>query len=208
MKLLMELLSTILQVAVCTLIPFVVFLFRRDKGVSFRSYIGLTRPTGKSMRYVIVSSLLFVLAGIGLTIIDPDVRQAVLSPVSVTGKLRLMGLSSSTVLTLLLIALVKTSLAEEIFFRGFVAKRLVAAIGFTWGNLAQAAVFGLVHFFLFKALTNATIFPLVVMFLLSGFAGWTIGYIKEKYANGSIIPGWCAHAVGNTISYAVIAFIL
>jgi len=50
--------------------------------------------------------------------------------------------------------------------------------------------------------------PLAIIFTVSSFDGWTIGYVKEKYAHGSVVPGWVAHGVGNTISYFVLAFVM
>jgi len=207
-QLLNEFISTILQLIVFTLIPFLFFLFRKDKSVLFFKYIGLYKPTGKSIIYVIGASLLIVVTGIGLTFIDEGIKQAVLSPNSVTGKLRLMGFNATSVSILLIIALFKTSLAEEILFRGFIAKQLINKLGFNIGNMLQAIIFGIIHFLLIGALTNTTFIPLTIIFAFSSFAGWTIGYIKEKYAYGSIIPGWVAHGLGNTISYFILAFII
>ncbi|MDQ3049528.1 MAG: CPBP family intramembrane metalloprotease [Bacteroidota bacterium] len=206
--LLNESISTILQLIVFSVIPFLFFLFKKDKSLTFFKYIGLYEPTRKSIIYVIWTSLLFVIAGIGLTFIDESIKQAVLSPNSVTGKLRLMGLNATSISILLIIALFKTSLAEEILFRGFIAKQLINKLGFITGNILQAAIFGIIHLLLFLALTNTTFIPLTFIFVFSSFAGWTIGYIKNKYANGSIIPGWIAHGLGNTISYFIIAFFI
>lgn len=203
-----EFISTIFQIGLFTLIPFIFFLFRKDKTLKFFRYIGLYKPTTKSLMYVVLTSLIFLIAGIGLIFIDDSIKQAVLSPNSVTGKLRLMGLNATTVTILLIIALFKTSFAEEILFRGFIAKRLINKLGFKIGNILQAIIFGLLHLLLFWLLTKTTFIPLIFIFIFSSFAGWTIGYIKEKFANGSIIPGWVAHGLGNTLSYFIIAFVI
>jgi CAAX amino terminal protease family. len=42
----------------------------------------------------------------------------------------------------------KTGIAEEILFRGFIAKRLIGILGFLKENLIQAVVFALTHFVL------------------------------------------------------------
>lgn len=203
-----EFISAILQVMGLTLIPFVFFLFRKDKEQPFFKYIGLTKPTIKSVIIVFSVALLFVIIGVGLAFIDEGWKQALLSPSSVTGKIRLMGFSMTSVLVLLIIALIKTSLSEEIFFRGFIAKKLTTKLGFKIGNIIQSLIFGLTHLLLFGLLTKISFLPLIVIFVFSTLAGWAIGYVKEKYANGSIVPGWIAHGLGNTISYAIIAFIL
>lgn len=203
-----ELISTIVQIGLFTLIPFIFYKFRKEKSVTFLKYIGIYKPPTKSLLYVTFVSLLFLFLGIGLMYFDEDFKQTALSPNSVTGKLRMMGLSGSTITILLITALFKTSLSEEILFRGFIAKRLIDSLGFDKGNILQALIFGLLHLLLFMFLTKTTFFSLTLILILSSFAGWTIGYVKEKYANESIIPGWLAHGIGNTTSYFLIAFIL
>ncbi|HOZ51403.1 MAG TPA: CPBP family intramembrane metalloprotease [Chitinophagaceae bacterium] len=203
-----ELLSTILQIGIFTLIPFLFFVFRKDKSQFFFQWICFIKPPLKSIVYVFFISLLFVAIGIGLIFIDDGIRQVVTTPPSINGNLREMGLHINTIIILLIIALFKTSLAEEILFRGFIAKQLIQKFNFKIGNLLQALIFGCIHLLLFWALTKANYFPLIFIFILSTLAGWSIGYVKEKYANGSIIPGWIAHAIGNTISYFIIAFVL
>ena len=203
-----ELLSTILQIGIFTLIPFLFFVFRKDKTQRFFQFIGFNKPPIKSIVYVIFISLLFVLIGIGVIFIDDGIRQVVITPPSITGNLREMGLHINSIMILLIIALFKTSLAEEILFRGFIAKQLVEKFSFKIGNLLQSIIFGCIHLLLFWALTKANYLPLIFIFIFSTLAGWSIGYVKEKYANGSIIPGWIAHAIGNTISYFTIAFVL
>jgi membrane protease YdiL (CAAX protease family) len=203
-----EIISTILQIGLFTLIPFIFFLFRKDKTQTFLRYIGLYKPTAKALFYVLLTSLMFLIAGIGLIFIDDSIKQAVLSTNSVTGKLRLMGLNGMTITILLIISLLKTSFAEEILFRGFIAKRLTNKLGFKTGNILQATFFGLVHLLLFWYLTETYVAPLIFIFIFSSFAGWTIGYIKEKFADGSIVPGWVAHGLGNTLSYFIIALVI
>ncbi len=203
-----DFISAILQVMVFTLIPFIFFLFRKDKTVTFFKYIGLYKPTSKSIKLVLVVILISITSMISIALVNDGVKQAMFSPESVTGKFREMGFNFPTIISLLIMALIKTSLSEEIFFRGFIGKQLINKLGFKSGNLIQAAIFGLLHLLLFWVLTKTTILPLTVITVFSTLMGWIIGYIKEKYANGSIIPGWVAHGLGNTISYSIIAFIL
>jgi uncharacterized protein len=203
-----ELISAFLQIVVFTLIPFIAFLFRRDKSVSFTKYIGLYSAPRNSILYAIVTSLLFLAGAFIFVLLDEGVRAAVFAPNSVTGKLRAMGFNGTSLTVLLIIALLKTSFSEEILFRGFIAKRLVHSIGFRQGNIIQAVIFGLIHLMLFWQLTNTTVAPLLGILIFSTTAGWVVGYIKEKYAEGSIIPGWIAHGMGNAISYFLIAFVI
>lgn len=200
--------STVLQLAVFTLIPFIFFLFRKNKSIKFFEYIGFYKPTGHSVILVIITAIVLVITGVSLIIYNEGMREIILAPKSVTGMIRGLGFNFTSVIVLLITALIKTSLSEEIFFRGFIAKRLIVLFGFSAGNILQAAIFGAVHLFLFWKIMNAELFFLVFIFIFSTLAGWIIGLIKEKYANGSIIPGWIAHGLGNTISYTVIAYII
>ena len=203
-----EFVSTVLQVFVFTLLPFLFFLFRKDKAVSFSEYIGFYKPSSKAVLYSVFTSLLFLATGIGLIFIDDGFKQIVLSPVSVTGKIRAAGFTATSVSMLILIAAIKTSLSEEILFRGFLAKRLITGLGFNVGNALQALIFGAVHLLLVWRLINPTPLGLILITCFSTFGGWVIGYIKEKFGYGSIIPGWIAHGLGNLISYTIIAYIL
>lgn len=207
-QILNEFISTVLQVFVFTLIPFIFFLFRKDKSVTFLRYIGFYRPSSTSMMYAVVTSIIFLVSAIGVVYVDEGVRQIVFNPPSITGKLRMMELGIVSVITLLVISLLKTSLSEEIFFRGFIGKRLIYLLGFSRGNLLQAVIFGALHLLLFMHLVKPSFFALAFITVFSTLAGWVIGFIKEKYGAGSIIPGWIAHALGNTLSYFIIAFVM
>jgi membrane protease YdiL (CAAX protease family) len=201
-----ELISSLLQVLVFTLIPFIFFLFRKDKTVTFMQYIGLYKAPAKGIMMGIAVSILFLLAGLLMVFTDDGFKEVVLSKGSVTGKIRAMGLSVYSVLTLLLMAWVKTSLSEEILFRGFIGKQLIRMMGFWLGNILQAMFFGFIHLLLMWRLLGTGFTTLMLVFFFSSFAGWAIGYVKVKRANGSIVPGWIAHGLGNTISYFIIAF--
>ena len=203
-----NIISTIIQIGIFTLMPFVAFQFRKDKTITFSKYIGFYKPTGKSIIYVLLTSILIFVSGIILVQTNSGIKDAVFAPNSVTGQIKQMGLSFKSILTLLIIALFKTSLSEEILFRGFIAKKLILKFGFNVGNAIQSIIFGLLHLLLFWALTKTTIINLLIIFALTTVAGWTIGMIKEKYANGSIIPGWIGHGIGNVLAYSVIAFVL
>ena len=203
-----EIVSAILQILVFTLIPFVVYLITQRKLKGFFEYIGLKATTKKALLLALATSLIFLAGGISLAFVSNEVREVLINPPSITGKIREMGLQPAAVIILIVIAWFKTSLSEEILFRGFIAKRLVNWLGFELGNILQAVIFALIHVLLFWALSKAGILFLAFIFLFSGFAGYIIEYINEKFGEGSIIPGWIAHALGNTISYSVIAFLI
>ncbi|MEI9919831.1 MAG: CPBP family intramembrane glutamic endopeptidase [Bacteroidota bacterium] len=203
-----EIISAVLQVGILTLVPFIFFLFRKNKAIGFSGYIGLTKPTQKSVVYAIAGSLLFICSTVGIIFIDADVKQMVTSPPSVTGNLRSMGITPVSIIVWLITALFRTSLSEEIFFRGFIGKRLIGLSGFKTGNAIQSIVFGMVHLLLFLRLPHSTAGAVIFIFIMSTIGGWMTGYINERSGGGSILPGWIAHGLANCLSYFVIAFLL
>lgn len=203
-----EVIGAILQIIVFSLIPFIFFLIKSRSVGGFLTYIGLYGPTKKAVLWAVLSSLIILLTGVGLILISNDLLEVMLEPGSITGKIRAMGFGIESLATLLIIAIFKTSLSEEILFRGFIAKRLISVLGFKKGNLVQATLFGLIHLGLFLGIMQARISFLIYIFLLSGTGAYVMCFINEKFGKGSIIPGWIAHGLGNTLSYTLIAFIL
>jgi len=202
-----EFISTLVQLAVLSLLPLTVFVAQRRTTKGFGHYLGLYRSPARANGLALLASLVLASCTLGAALASPAIKLLLLDPRSTTGQLRLLGIGPTSVVLLLLTALGKTALAEELLFRGFVAKRLIAAWGFGAGNLAQAVLFGALHIGLFWTLTNS---PLVLGFVFFGPAVGAAfaGYLNERLAGGSIIPGWISHGVANLVSYAVVGFLL
>lgn len=203
-----EILSTIFQILVVILIPFLFYVIKYKTLVGFFNYIGLKGTTKKANFLSLIALFAILVSSLGIAALSSELKEALTSQYSVAGKLKQMGLNTASVTLLLIIALFRTSLSEEIFFRGFVAKRLTNRLGFQMGNLVQAAIFGLMHLLMVFMLSRLTALLLVYAFVFSAVAGYIIGYIKEKAGNDSIIPGWIAHGLGNAIAYYLLAFVL
>jgi len=202
-----EFIGAVLQVAAFSLIPFAVHLVRTRSTAGFFAAIGLVRSNARANFLAVLTSLLFAAPILLLTLTSPDFRDIMSDPASVTGKFRSMEFGAEAVILLLIFALIKTSLSEEIFFRGFLAKRLIAAMGFRRGNVLQAAVFGLIHSLLFAFVTTNVVF-LFVIFFVPALGAYVSTYLNEEVAGGSIIPGWIAHALANVLAYGVVGFLL
>lgn len=96
----------------------------------------------------------------------------------------------------LVYSFIKTAFTEEVFFRGFLGKRLIQRFGFGAGNLLQSSVFGLVHGVLLAgALDNSLLVILIACF--TGLIGFALGYLNERQAGGSIMAGWLIHGLAN-----------
>lgn len=107
----------------------------------------------------------------------------------------------STFISILIWASIQTSLSEEIFFRGFLLKRLSNKFGFTVGNIMQSLAFCVLHMItLFSAI--GLLKALIVM-SFTFFVAFLAGHLNEKEAGGSIIPSWLMHALANVLSCAM-----
>ena len=156
-------------------------------------------------RVVLAAGLISLVAATAFVSID-RVRALAGGPGTVIASLTADGTSTVAIASLCIVAVFKTALAEEIFFRGLVAKQLIGRFGFAIGNSAQAAIFGLVHLALVLVLRP----DVPVIILLASFAailGWFNGWLKERWAGGSIFPGIAAHATSNLVTYLSIPLV-
>ncbi len=199
--------SALLQVLLFTLLPFLIYLVRQRSTAGFLRYIGLYGSPAKALYLALAVSLLFALPTLGLALFDTGFRELLLDPNSVTGQLRQMGFGVEAIYVWFVLALVKTALAEEIFFRGFIAKRLITRLGYQFGNWSQATIFGLVHVILFASITS-NFFYLIAIFLFPTIGAYASVYLNEKLGQGSIAPGWVAHGLANLLAYGFIGFVL
>jgi membrane protease YdiL (CAAX protease family) len=202
-----EITGAVLQIVAFTLIPFLVYLVQKKTAQGFLDYIGLKKSTKRANYLALFACLLFLLPMLILTFTHDEFNEIMFEPNSVTGKFRQMGFSAESVLILLIIAVFKTSLAEEILFRGFIAKRLIRITGYQKGNILQALIFGLLHTALFSMITNNYLF-LFVIFAIPSLGAYVSTFLNEKIANGSIIPGWISHGLANVLAYSIFGFIL
>lgn len=72
------------------------------------------------------------------------------------------------------------------------------------GNIIQGSLFGLMHGVLFISISG--LLGLVVIILITSIAGYLLGWINEKYSNGSIISSWLIHGSVNMIAAMLAMF--
>ena len=114
------------------------------------------------------------------------------------------GLGISALLPALIYAIFNTSLPEEIFFRGFLLKRLSNKFGFRIANVIQSIIFGLLHGIMFFSLVGVV--KAIIIILFTGIVAYAMGYVNEKKANGSILPSWFIHALSNIFASIIAIF--
>lgn len=191
--------TSVIQIILFAIIPFIWWFITARKECGFLTWIGLRRPDDregcKPLLWVASISAVFLLLSIYVLYSLRNIE---------TATSEFLGLGASAIPAVLVYAIFNTALPEEILFRGFFLKRTADRAGFAAGNMIQAALFGLLHGTMFFSLTG--IVKAIMIVLFTGLIGWLIGYTNEKKAGGSILPGWCIHAIANIFAGLISAF--
>ena len=194
------LLSAILQAIVFSIIPFVWWLIAGRKECSFFAWIGFKIPTIKDKRkYAIAFAVTIILLIIPALFIFP-----IFIDKTIVATSQFSGQGATAFIPVLIYAFLQTGFSEELFFRGFLTKRLVYKFGFQIGNVVQGILFGLLHGIMFASSTGFFGVALVIFF--TGIVGWLMGWINEKLSDGSIVSSWMLHGCANTIASMVVMF--
>ena len=185
------LVSSAVQIVVIGIIPFIWWFVTTRKEESFFTWIGLKKC--KEIKTVcikaIIASVLFLLLSLYLLFITKDIE---------TATSQFSGLGISGVAGAVVYSFIQTSFTEELFFRGFLLKRIGHKFGFYAGNIIQSVLFALLHCAMFISLTDA--FHVVLITLFTGIIAFIMGYINEQEAEGSIFPSWFIHGAANIVS--------
>ncbi|MCR5109919.1 MAG: CPBP family intramembrane metalloprotease [Ruminococcus sp.] len=191
--------ETIIQVILFSLIPFIWWLITARKETNFLKWIGLRKIEDAKKNNTIIwtaaVAAAFLAISFAMLYLVRDTETAT-SDYSAKG--------ASAIPAVLLYAIVKTALAEEIIFRGFLLKRISAKFDFTVGNIMQSVLFGIMHGIMF--FSSVGMVKAIIIVAFTGGIGWFMGFINEKKANGSIIPSWCVHSAANIFSALCSAF--
>ena len=195
------LISSIIQIILFSLIPFIWWLVTARKEEIFFEWIGLKKISNLKASQTIVWMLGIMVA---FLILSVYVLKSVSNVETTTSMFSGAGITALP--GIMVYAFLSTSLPEEILFRGFLLKRLSGKIGFTVSNALQSIVFGLMHGALF--FTVAEVVKTILIVVFTGAIGWCMGYVNEKKSGGSILSSWCIHAAANIFSGICSAFML
>lgn len=196
MIILNSLVEALLQLLVFAVIPLIYFGIRNKRIKGFTKDLGFYKPPKGWMKLsVILIVVSFIISLVPLLYLKYS--GVISSDALATNNFKSNNFGGSLIIEILLYAVVKTSLSEELFFRGFLGKRLIRRFGFKVGNSVQAILFGLLHgiaFIPYGILTVCIVvaFPIVL--------GYIFGWVNEKKSNGSILPSWVIHGTSNVIA--------
>ena len=197
-----EMVNTVVQLTVALLIAGLAWAAFGRRKAGFAEWLGLVRPARGWARPTLVLFLAILAVTLPIFLLTPLI-EAVTAGNTVGGKFAGQPWGFGLLATIAIMAFVKTALSEEILFRGLIARRLIAWLGFARGNALQAALFGSVHLSIFAVPNGPEPTPLAIaaLFFIPSAAGWLMGYANQRYGGGSIVPGWTIHAGGNFLAY-------
>ncbi|KAJ50226.1 membrane protease YdiL (CAAX protease family) [Clostridium tetanomorphum] len=155
-----EISGTILNILLFSIIPFIWYLIREKTVKGFVYSIGIYKPHKINLVMTI-----FVITTVYLITLSTNVLVIKLG-YSGRSIVDTHDFTRITFFIYLLLYGLKTGIAEEIFFRGFVAKKLIKKLGFSKGNVAQALVFALPHF---VTLGSASLVDIIVRIINAFF---------------------------------------
>ena len=191
--------SSRVQIILFAIIPFSWGLATARKQQKFAEWIGLKKIEGgkKTLTAIIIVSIAFLFSG-ALTLYEIKGIETATSEFT--------GLGIMAIPAIVVYAAFNTAFPEELLFRGFLLKRLANKFGFNIANIMQALLFGALHGVMFFSLVGVVKAILIILF--TGVIAWFMGYINEKYSNGSIIPSWIIHTISNLFSGICAAFLI
>lgn len=199
-----QLTSSIFQIILFGLIPFFWWIIsRKSNKSSLSDFLGLKKIRTEDNSRLVLSCLT---ALVGFIIVGYFSLKSV-SDLSTLANSKFTNISLWGTLSIILYAFVQTALSEELFFRGFLSKRLIHKFDYRLGNLIQATLFGLTHV-LMLITQNVNLWTLIFVGVMTGTIGYTLCYIDEKLAGGSIFPSWIVHGLTNIVSTLFIIFLL
>ena len=195
-----KLMSGIMELLIVSVIPFITWLIWSRKKVGFFDWIGLKKVQTQQKR------LLLTILGISLLFLLFSIVVFSWFDSSKTATADFSGKGIGALPAILAYAILGTALPEEIFFRGFLLKRLQGKLGFLGANLVQSLVFGLIHALMFIQIIGYLKAFAILVFI--SLIAYVFGTINEKKSSGSILPSVFIHALANTIVGLLFAFSL
>ncbi|MDE5804482.1 MAG: CPBP family intramembrane metalloprotease [Lachnospiraceae bacterium] len=194
-----KIISSIVEIVLIGLVPFIWWLVTARKKEKFIKWIGIKGIEKENQKAAWISTLVIALLFIPVSVYTIYIIKDIETATS-----EFKGLGISALLPALIYAVFNTSLPEEIFFRGFLLKRLSNKVGYRIANLVQSMIFGLLHGIMFFSLVG--IVKAIIVILFTGAIAFAMGYVNEKKANGSILPSWFIHALSNIFASVIAMF--
>lgn len=179
------------QVVLFSVVPLLWWLVTARKKQRFTEWIGMKKPEGGKalLGWTVVVFLACFLAGEVAVWVRGDVQAA---------ESAYAGMGFGALPSVCVYAYIQTALSEEILFRGFLFKRLMAKLGFVAANVIQAVIFGALHLLMVWGHVGLVAGAVIVLYPMIPAVAFAV--LNERKAGGSIWPGWFIHGTLNAVS--------
>lgn len=194
-----EFISVMINILLFSIVPLVWYLIRERSPKGFIYSLGIYKPQRVNLVVIILTITTVYLITLSTNVL------VIMSGNSGRSTVNTDDFTLIAIFLNLLLYGMKTGIAEEIFFRGFIAKKLIKNLGFSKGNIVQAVMFALPHFVIRG---SASSIDIIVRIINAFLLGYTFGYIMDRKSNGSIIPVMISHILINMISSLILSIIL
>jgi len=198
--------QSIIQVLVFSFIPFIYFLIVNRRIIGFFDFLGFRKIV---LSETFIVETIFIIIIMGILAIPPLLyllKKGILNSDELeVNKFENKEAGIPLLGEILIFSLLVTSLSEELFFRGFLAKVLISGAGFVIGNSIHALLFGLIHGLPMK---KYGIKIVIIMTSLPAVTAYILAWNNEIHNYGSIIPSIIIHAVVNIVSNIIMLKVL
>lgn len=194
-----EFIGVIFNILLFSIIPLMWYLIKEKSSKGFFNSIGIYKPQNINVFETVLIITIVYLVTLSTNIVVIKLGYSGRNTVET------QDFTSLTFFMYLLLYGLKTGIAEELLFRGFVAKKLIKNLGFLKGNVLQALVFALPHFVIRG---SASLVDITIRIINAFLLGYAFGYIVDRKSDGSIIPVMIAHILINMASSLILTVIL
>ena len=168
-----KVISSFLEIVLFAIIPFIYWYGIDRKHATFLDWLGFKKASKRDFKRffapLLIVTVLFLLISLFILF-------------------RLKGVSTTTTVfrgggfkvlpAILIYGIFNTALPEELFFRGFLLKRLMKKLSFPLANIIQSLCFALIHSLMFFKLLDVSSTIMITVFTFGiAYGMW---YINEK----------------------------
>lgn len=209
------LISSLIQLGIVLLLCLFVYgILRATKksNESFFDFLGLKKSSqqiDKTFLFMLIGVTLFsTTSAIFQFYFSPTFKTFLMSESSPYGKILKSGFGPVQIFSGIVYCFVQSGGAEEVLFRGLIARSLFRKFGFSLGNIIQAFLFWILHLLIFKMVTGDWISWIqLYAFIVSFGLGLMLGFVNSRKGGKSIAPSWIIHGITNFVTFLTIGFL-
>lgn len=191
-----------IQLSFFTIIPLIYYMISHKKLVGFFNWVGIKAININSELFTYMLLVLIVMSVISiLPLIYLRNKGHLTDDKLYINNFVNNKMGFALIVEVLIYSTIITAFGEEIFFRGFLVKVLIAPFGFIVGNMIHSVIFGLIHGLPLMKYGKKIV---IVVSVLPTVSAYLLSWNNLMNASGSIIPSIIIHSTVNFVSAFII----